>query len=141
MSMIRNLARGCALSVLAAALVAPVAVYAQETTSSIRGAVTGPNGPIAGATATIVHVPSGTRATARSNADGLFVANGLRVGGPFTVDVTADGFQSTQVSDVFLQVGEPLRLPELGHLVNEQGAGREDRPGDDDVQNKCAKCY
>lgn len=111
MSMIRNLARGCALSVLAAALVAPVAVYAQETTSSIRGAVTGPNGPIAGATATIVHVPSGTRATARSNADGLFVANGLRVGGPFTVDVTADGFQSTQVSDVFLQVGEPLRLP------------------------------
>ncbi len=95
----------------AIAIVAATPAFAQETTSAVRGTVTSDNGPVAGATVTIKHEPSGTTATAVTNADGAFSANGLRVGGPFTVLVSADGYEDSQVTDISLQAGSPLRLP------------------------------
>lgn len=91
-----------------AALVAPVAVHAQETTSSIRGAVTDNGAPVAGATVTAKHVPSGTTTTTTTSADGSFVLSGLRPGGPFTV--TVDNNRAT-VTDVFTVVAQPYNLP------------------------------
>ena len=64
-----------------AALVAPAAVQAQETTSTIRGTVTDGGAPVAGATVTAVHIPSGTRSTTTTDASGAFTMPGLRVGG------------------------------------------------------------
>ncbi len=98
-------------SVAIAALVAPVAAYAQETTSSISGTVTSGGSPVAGAEIKIVHVPSGTVATATSGNDGGFSANSLRVGGPFTVSISAPGYVSTQITDVFTVVGQAYGLP------------------------------
>ena len=94
---------------LAAGLSAPA--MAQETSSAVRGEVTGSGGPLAGASVTIVHVPSGTTATTSTDANGNFSANGLRIGGPFTVTVEADGFEAATVSDLYLQAGQPARLP------------------------------
>jgi len=93
------------------ALLSPVAAYAQETTSSVQGVVTGAGTPVAGAQVKIVHVPSGTSTSVQTNADGSFTASSLRVGGPFTVTVTADGFADTQVTDIYTVVGQPFALP------------------------------
>ncbi len=93
------------------ALAVPVAAYAQETTTSVQGSVTSAGQPVAGAQVRIVHVPSGTASTVTSDATGSFAASGLRVGGPFTVSVTAPGYSDTQVTDIFTVVGQPFNLP------------------------------
>jgi hypothetical protein len=110
MSVFNRLAGSASLAVLAAALVAPVAVVAQETTAVVRGEIAGAGAPLAGATVVVTHLPSGTRATARTNAQGQFIASGLRVGGPYKIDVAAANFQTTSVSDVFVLAGEPYSL-------------------------------
>ncbi len=94
-----------------AALVAPVAAYAQETTSTIRGVVTSGGSPVAGATIKVTHVPTGTVNTVTSSDSGSFVINGLRVGGPFTVAVVADGYAEYSVTDISTQIGTPFSLP------------------------------
>ena len=59
-------------------------VMAQETTSSVRGSVSSDAGtPVAGATVTIVHTPSGTTSTSMTSTSGSFSAPGLRPGGPY----------------------------------------------------------
>jgi outer membrane receptor protein involved in Fe transport len=99
MSILNRLARTTALTALGFALVAPVAVYAQETTGSIRGTVAGPNGAISNATVVVTHLPTGQRTTIKTSAGGQFSAAGLRVGGPYTLDIVATGFRSAQVPD------------------------------------------
>ncbi|WP_298671894.1 carboxypeptidase regulatory-like domain-containing protein [uncultured Sphingomonas sp.] len=112
------------LGVAAAALLAPVAAMAQETTSTIRGSVTAGGAPIAGATVTITHVPSGTTANTVTAANGSFNASGLRVGGPFSVSVTAPGFPTTTVTDIFTVVAQTYDLPiELQPAAETAGTG------------------
>ena len=77
-----------------AVLLATAPVYAQNTTANLAGRVTAADGaPLAGADITIVHTPSGTTSRATSDAEGRYVARGLRVGGPSTVTVQKSGFQ------------------------------------------------
>jgi hypothetical protein len=95
----------------AAAVVAPVAVYAQETTATITGTVTSAGAPVADAQVVITHVPSGTVSRVTTDAGGSFTATGLRVGGPFTVAVTAPGYSGTQVTDINTVIGESYRVP------------------------------
>lgn len=84
---------------------------ANVTTSAIKGQIEGPNGnPAVGTTVTITHVPSGTTKTATVNDAGIFFAKGLRVGGPYKVEVDSDSFEDKTVSDVFLTLGETLPL-------------------------------
>ncbi|WP_375427678.1 TonB-dependent receptor domain-containing protein [uncultured Sphingomonas sp.] len=99
------------LSAAIAALAIPAAAAAQETTSSIRGTVTSAGQPVSGATVTIVNVPSGTTATSTTDASGTFNASGLRVGGPFTVTVTAPGYQGSTVTDIFTIIAQTFELP------------------------------
>lgn len=92
---------------VAALLCAAPAAYAQQTTAAVRGVVESADGtPVGGAELTVVHTPSGTRATTRSDTSGVFDLRGLRVGGPYEITVTADGFSREQVSDIFLTVGD-----------------------------------
>ena len=85
--------------------------YAQEVSSTIRGTVTSANGaPVAGAVVTLVHQPSGTRATQTTDQSGVFNAQGLRVGGPFTATIEATGFQRQVVDDIYTTVGEAYSL-------------------------------
>jgi hypothetical protein len=107
----RNLHLGSAVGAIAVAIVASAPAAAQETTSSIQGNVTANGAPVAGATVQITHVPSGTRSTATTNQDGNFSALGLRIGGPFTVAVTAPGYTNAQITDVNTVIGQPFNLP------------------------------
>ena len=95
----------------AAAVVAPMAAYAQETTSTITGTVTAAGAPVSNAEVVITHVPSGTVSRVTTDAAGTFTATGLRVGGPFTVAVTAPGYTGTQVTDINTVIGEAYRVP------------------------------
>ncbi len=110
------------LGVAAAALIVPVAAMAQETTSTIRGSVTAGGAPVAGATVTIVNVPTGTTSTSVTDGSGGFIANGLRPGGPYTVSVTATGYAKTQVTDINTTVAQVFDLP-IELTAESAGAG------------------
>jgi hypothetical protein len=99
------------LGVALAALAVPAIVSAQETTSSIRGAIVNEQSkPIAGATVTIIHTPSGTRQVLTSGANGEFNATGLRLGGPFSVTVEAPGYDAATDTLDGLVAGNPQRI-------------------------------
>ncbi|MEH3104225.1 MAG: carboxypeptidase regulatory-like domain-containing protein [Sphingomonas phyllosphaerae] len=99
------------VGVAAVALVIPAAAMAQETTSSIRGTVTANGAPVAGATVTILNVPTGGTTNVTTDAAGSFNATGLRVGGPYTVTIAAPGYASTQVTDIQTVVAQSFELP------------------------------
>ncbi|MBU2924357.1 TonB-dependent receptor [Colwellia sp. 4_MG-2023] len=82
-------------------------VAANTTSSGIKGQIVGPNGnAAAGTKITIVHVPSGTTKTAVVNESGQFSAKGLRVGGPYNIIIDSNSFKDTELSNVFLTLGE-----------------------------------
>jgi hypothetical protein len=110
MSNWNRFAGGSALAVLAAALVAPTAIYAQETTGEISGRVLAAGQPVAGARVVLTHTPSGTRSNASTSADGSFDASGLRIGGPYSISITAPGYQAQTITEAFVTLGTPLAL-------------------------------
>jgi len=93
-----------------AALIATPA-HAQVTTSAIRGQIYSNNGAnVSGATANVRHIPSGTTSTSIANSDGTFSARNLRVGGPYTVTISGNGFQTKTITDIFIGLDETLAL-------------------------------
>ena len=103
----RSLRYGCAL----AALLAPIAVQAQDISGILRGNVVDADGkPVPGAAVTIIHVPSNTRVNQTAGTGGDFNATGLRIGGPFRVDVTAPGFDPASATVQQLAPGTPERV-------------------------------
>ena len=88
-----------------------VSAFAQVTTSSMNGLITDVEGePLAGAAVIAVHTPSGTQYAAAANSDGRFVINGMRTGGPYTVEVSFIGMETVEVTDVMLKLGDPYEL-------------------------------
>ncbi|WP_406664233.1 carboxypeptidase regulatory-like domain-containing protein [Gallaecimonas sp. GXIMD1310] len=111
--MIKGLVKSRLALALSLALGASTAAYAADTTSAVRGTITGPNGqPAANTKITLVHTPTGTTTEITTNADGSFSATGLRVGGPYLVVIDSDKYQDVSKDDVFLKLGETLRLNE-----------------------------
>ena len=107
--MFKKLAYGASVAALAA--LAPVAaVHAQETTSAMRGQITDASGaPIGGATVTIIHEPTGSASVSTTGANGFYNARGLRVGGPYTLVISADGYQPERAEGLRLALGETFR--------------------------------
>jgi len=96
---------------LAASATIATPAFAQETTSSVRGDVYDSNGnPVQGASVVVTHVPSGTRSLQTTDASGSFNASGLRLGGPFTVSVSADGYETAEQEIGFLTAGQGQRI-------------------------------
>ena len=84
---------------------------AQVTTSSLSGKVTDPDKEaIIGATVQAIHEPSGTRYGAITNIDGRYTIQGMRAGGPYSVEVSYIGYQTMMFKDVTLQLGEVYNL-------------------------------
>lgn len=83
-------------------------VSAQVTTSSINGKVTDAKGEVlVGATVIAVHNPTGTQYGALTNPDGRYNIQGMRTGGPYTITVSYVGYQSVEMTDITLSLGEP----------------------------------
>tara|TARA_R110001592_G_scaffold303813_1_gene576040 strand:- start:708 stop:3875 length:3168 start_codon:yes stop_codon:yes gene_type:complete len=103
------------LSRIAGALIVALGLstsaLAVETASNIRGTIVGPQGNAATNTKiTIVHEPTGTRRSVTTNESGAFNVKGLRVGGPYRVEVDSDVFQDMKIEDIYLSLGETRRF-------------------------------
>lgn len=94
------------------------------TTSAISGFVNTAQGtPVAGATVTVVHEPTGTRSTAVTRTNGQYDIANLRVGGPYTVSATGPGVPATPVQNVYVEVGQSTTVTigaSLGSVVQMQ---------------------
>jgi len=95
---------------LALGMCAPV--YA-DTSSSIRGEILAPSGtPAANTKIIVTHIPTGVTRTFTTNSAGAFNARGLRVGGPYKITIDSDEYQDAQLSDVYLELGNPYIVRE-----------------------------
>jgi len=86
------------------------AVMAQVTTSSMSGRVTDGRETLAGATVKVTHEPSGTMYVVVTNNDGRYAIQGMRIGGPYKVEIMYIGFADFVQSNVYLQLGETYSL-------------------------------
>ena len=92
-------------------LIAGVSAFAQVTTSTLQGRITDQNGePIIGAAVIATHEPSGTDYYAITNVEGRYAIQGMRTGGPYTVEVSNLGYQTVNYTDITLQLGQPYNL-------------------------------
>jgi hypothetical protein len=98
------------LSGVLALLVSTATIFGQGvTTSGISGFVTDKNGaPIAGAKIVVTHVPTGTHYVTVSNKTGTYALDGLRPGGPYSVEATAPDGTTAEDSGLFVDVGSTL---------------------------------
>lgn len=107
-NLLRKTAAATAVA-LALSVVAPMA--AANTTSTIRGNITGPSGNVAVGTKVIItHLDTGAVKTVTVNEAGVFAAQGLRVGGPYRVFIDSDEFLDKTIDNVFLSLGEDYRV-------------------------------
>lgn len=131
---------------VAVALGASNMAIAQETTSSIRGNIVTQSGDVAPNTnVEILHVPSGTKSVAITNASGAFSSSGLRVGGPYTITITGSQGAKTY-ENIFISLGETLRLNAQleqveriavsgSRIIGSNNAGSSSYFGEDDISN------
>lgn len=98
------------------------AMMAQITTSGMSGKVTADGEDVIGATIEVVHVPSGTKYQAVTNAKGMYAIDGMRPGGPYRVNVSYIGYQSKSFDNVSLQLGQTYNL-NVGLLEDAQQLG------------------
>ncbi|GLS25887.1 TonB-dependent receptor [Marinibactrum halimedae] len=86
-------------------------VHAQQTSSSINGAITTPDGtPATNTTIVVLHVPSNTIKQFVTNNEGRFSASGLRVGGPYRITIDSPVYKDKTLDEVYLQLDKPFNL-------------------------------
>ena len=85
-------------------------LQAQVTTSSMLGKITDVNGEaLIGASITALHNPSGTQYGTVTDEDGTFTISNMRVGGPYTVELSYIGYATSKTENIYLKLGEPFR--------------------------------
>jgi hypothetical protein len=105
----RNLTRFLLIIVLG--VFTAVSGYSQITTSGISGKITNAEGvSLPGATIVAVHVPSGTLYGTVTNEEGALNIQGMRPGGPYTVEVSFVGYSKRTYTNVQLYLGETFVL-------------------------------
>lgn len=83
-----------------------ISVNAQTTTAAMSGKVIDEqNEPVIGATIMAVHEPSGTSYGAITNVDGRYTIQGMRTGGPYKVQVSYVGYQTSVFKGIILELG------------------------------------
>lgn len=74
---------------------------------SLMGSVqSASHAPLPGAAITVIHIPSGARYAAASDASGHFAVANLNVGGPYLIRVGEGGYRSQTVENIFLENGK-----------------------------------
>ena len=102
------------------------AINAQVTTSSMSGKITSAtdnNEPVIGATVVAIHEPSGTHYGAVTNVDGRYTIQGMRTGGPYSVEISYVGYQKSSYKNIRLELGNNYQLnvslKESAEVINE----------------------
>ncbi|HET7436622.1 MAG TPA: TonB-dependent receptor [Thermoanaerobaculia bacterium] len=90
----------------------PFAAQAQITTGAITGVVMGSDGSaLPGVTVEAVHVPTGTRYDAVTGSNGRFTIPNVRVGGPYRIGATLEGFRPFETTNVQVALGQSTDVP------------------------------
>ncbi len=80
-------------------------VFAQEITAEIRGTVADDAGnPIANATVRVTDERTARTRTTNTNNQGVFSARNLQVGGPYIIEVSANGYGSQRLEDTNVSI-------------------------------------
>lgn len=96
------------------------------TTASINGFIFDADGsPLPGANVVAVHEPTGTRYGAATRTNGVFNLPNLKIGGPYSINVSYIGFNPHKEQNIFLNIGQTFKFDvalsnesiELGELV------------------------
>jgi hypothetical protein len=86
-------------------------VHSQITNSSMNGTVVSESGEnLPGATVVAIHEPSGTQYGTVTNTEGRFNLQGMRPGGPYSVNVSFIGYSTASYTEVTLYLGESFIL-------------------------------
>ncbi len=87
-------------------------VFAQGTTTAgINGKITDKSGaPLTGATVLAVETATGAQYGTISDDEGLFRLPNMNPGGPYKFSITFVGFQNYNQTDVFLNLGQTLKI-------------------------------
>ena len=82
-------------------------VQAQNPAMSLMGSVQSDSQvPLSGAAITVIHLPSGVRHAAATDAAGRFMVANLMVGGPYLIRVGEGGYRPQTVENIFLETGK-----------------------------------
>ena len=98
-----------ALSVILVILIAAIKVNAQETTAEIQGLITVGKTGVAGASITVIHQPTGTKYVTTSRTDGRYNLTNLKIGGPYTLEVSYVGSKTEKQDDINLLLGQTFK--------------------------------
>lgn len=80
---------------------------AQETAASINGTIVDSSGNVlSGATVIVTHEPTGQVKNLTTNEDGRYSARGLRVGGPYKIEVRNGGYSDAEEGNIYIKLGE-----------------------------------
>ena len=90
---------------MALVLLCTSVLTAQVTSSSMTGRVTDEQGPVMGATVVATHVPSGTTYGSITNGEGRYNLPGMRVGGPYSVEVSYIGYGKNVTNNIIIRLG------------------------------------
>ena len=93
------------LFILSVLLIGFAALNAQVTNSSMSGQVTDAEGAVVGAAVIATHTPSGTTYGTVTNMEGRYNLNGMRVGGPYTVEISYIGYGKSTTNNITLSLG------------------------------------
>jgi outer membrane receptor for ferrienterochelin and colicin len=107
------LLRSCVAFVtpVAAISLVPSVALAQQITTAIQGRVTNESGaPLPNTQITITDTRTGNTQEFTTNAQGLFSAQNLTTGGPYTISATAGGYQGQTVEQIFTSLQGATQL-------------------------------
>ena len=94
-----------------------------STSSRITGQIFTGDEPLIGATILAKHEPTGTDYGNSTNTAGLFTLNNLKVGGPYTITVSYTGFETVEIKEIFLSLGQTetfnVELKESAEVLEE----------------------
>jgi len=97
---------------IAAAFFLTNSVFAQGvTTAAINGVIVDVDGePLPGANVEALHEETGTHYGAATRISGIYNIANMKIGGPYTITVTYVGFKDQTLENVYLSLGQDLRM-------------------------------
>ncbi|HUR79739.1 MAG TPA: carboxypeptidase regulatory-like domain-containing protein [Thermoanaerobaculia bacterium] len=98
------------LVVACAVMALAPAAFAQLTTGNIAGSVLSGTDALPGVTIEAVHTPTGTRYDTVSAANGRFLIPNVRVGGPYTITASLEGFRPGEAKNVQVGLGQTAEV-------------------------------
>ncbi len=92
-------------------MLSAVYLQAQVTTSGMNGKVYAKaNESLPGATVVAVHTPSGTQYATLTDVNGYYHLDNMRVGGPYTLNVSFVGYKTSRNENITLNLGQTLQF-------------------------------